>query len=112
MAAGLVAAQERSPGLPPMPPPPLIAPDSTSREPSGSPPRLMRVAQPQPVDEFEPISEVPPEDRMPAAPMVVAAYVFALLAFFIYVFSLVRRLAAVKADIGRLESELKRAGRT
>jgi CcmD family protein len=61
---------------------------------------------------FEPISEIPPEDRMPAAPMVIAAYAFVMLAFFAYVLSLARRLGAVKQEISRLESELKRSGRT
>src|SRR5262245_23623193 len=66
----------------------------------------------QPKDGFEPISEVPPEDRMPAAPMVMAAYAFVMLAFFAYLLSLARRLSAVKQEISRLESELKRSGRT
>src|SRR5262245_41843770 len=61
---------------------------------------------------FEPISEIPPEDRMPAAPMVIAAYAFVMLAFFAYLLSLARRLGAVKQEISRLESELKRGGRT
>src|SRR5262245_26949878 len=66
----------------------------------------------QPKEGFEPISEVPPEDRMPAAPMVMAAYAFVMLAFFAYLLSLARRLGAVKQEISRLESELKRSGRT
>ncbi|HEX5107802.1 MAG TPA: hypothetical protein VFV95_05120 [Vicinamibacterales bacterium] len=66
----------------------------------------------KPPDGFEPISEIPPEDRMPAAPMVIAAYAFVMLAFFAYLLSLARRLGAVKQEISRLESELKRSGRT
>jgi CcmD family protein len=66
----------------------------------------------KPAEGFEPISEIPPEDRMPAAPMVVTAYAFVILAFFAYVLSLARRLGAVKQEISRLESELKRSGRT
>ena len=66
----------------------------------------------KPPEGFEPISEIPPEDRMPAAPMVIAAYAFVMLAFFAYLLSLARRLGAVKQEISRLESELKRSGRT
>ena len=65
-----------------------------------------------PDDGFEAISELPPDEQLPAAPMVVAAYIFVLVAFFVYVFSLSRRLAAVKQDISRLESEVKRSTRT
>ena len=66
----------------------------------------------KPPEQFEAISEIPPEERMPAAPMVVAAYAFVILAFFAYVLSLARRLGAVKQEISRLESELKRSSRT
>jgi hypothetical protein len=65
-----------------------------------------------PADEFRPLSELPLEEQLPAAPMVVAAYIFALLAFFGYVFTLSRRLTAVRQEMSRLESELKRSGRT
>jgi hypothetical protein len=44
--------------------------------------------------------------------MVVAAYIFVLLAFFAYVFSLSRRLSAVKQDMARLETEIKGSRRT
>ncbi len=108
---GTASAQQRSPAFPPPPPPPLIAPGPALDTPAA--PRLLRVAaQPQTDDQFEAISEIPLEERLPAAPMLVAAYVFTLLAFFVYVFSLARRLGAVKQDIGRLEAEMKRSGRT
>jgi len=48
---------------------------------------------------------------MPAAPLLVGAYAFVLLALFGYVMSVSRRLGAVKADITRLESEIKRGTR-
>ena len=89
----------------------------TVRQLSAAPARAELQSQPspsaqKPTDGFEPISEIPPEDRMPAAPMVVAAYAFVMLAFFAYVLSLARRLGAVNQEISRLESELKRSGRT
>src|SRR5689334_16021220 len=37
--------------------------------------QVLLVSQRQPEDEFKPISELPPEEKLPAAPMLVAAYV-------------------------------------
>ena len=66
------------------------------------------VQPPQPTDEFKPISEVPLEDRLPAAPMLVGAYAFVMLAIFAYVISLSRRLNAVARDLAKFESQAKR----
>lgn len=68
-------------------------------------------ARPEQQDEFVPVTEVPPEDRLPAAPMVIGAYAFVTLALFGYVLSVSRRLGGVKRDIERLEADLKRTGR-
>ena len=68
--------------------------------------------QPQPQDEFVPIDELPPQDQLPAAPLLVAAYAFVVLALFAYVVSVARRLGGVQRDLDRLESDLKRTGRT
>ena len=62
-------------------------------------------------EEFKPISELPPEEKLPAAPMLVAAYIFVLLAFFAYVLSIARRMRSVTQEIARLETDLKRHGR-
>jgi len=67
---------------------------------------------PQQQEEFVPIDELPPQDQLPAAPLLVAAYSFVVLALFAYVVSLARRLGGVQREIERLESELKRSGRT
>jgi len=87
-------------------PPPLMLPVRAELQSQPSP------SAQKPPEEFEAISEIPPDERMPAAPMVVAAYAFVMLALFAYLLSLARRLGAVKQDISRLESELKRNGRT
>jgi CcmD family protein len=63
-------------------------------------------AQPQPSpDEFVPISEVPPEEQIPAITLVAAAYGFVWVAVFGYVWSLGRRLQAAEREIARLESK-------
>jgi CcmD family protein len=67
---------------------------------------------PQQQDEFIPIEKLPPQDQLPAAPLLVAAYSFVALALFAYVVSVARRLGSVQRELDRLESELKRSGRT
>jgi CcmD family protein len=67
---------------------------------------------PQQQDEFVPIDELPPQDQLPAAPLLVAAYSFVALALFAYVVSVARRMAVVQRELERLESDLKRSGRT
>ena len=69
--------------------------------------------QPEPTDqtqEFVPLDELPPQDQLPAAPLLIAAYIFALLALFAYVFSVAKRLGGVSQEVRRLEDELKRRG--
>jgi len=61
--------------------------------------------------EFVPAESLPQRERVPAAPLLIGAYAFVMLVLFAYVLSLARRLGAVKSDIGRLESEMKRGGR-
>ena len=67
---------------------------------------------PQQQEEFIPIEKLPPQDQLPAAPLLVAAYSFVALALFAYVVSVARRLGSVQRELDRLESELKRSGRT
>ena len=62
--------------------------------------------------EFVPLSELPPQDQLPAAPLLVSAYSVVLLAFFFYVLSVARRLYSVQREVDRLEASLKRSGRT
>jgi CcmD family protein len=61
-------------------------------------------AQPQPSpDEFVPMSEVPPEEQIPAINLVAAAYAFVWVAVLGYVWSLGSRLKKAEDEIGRLE---------
>lgn len=63
-------------------------------------------AQPQPpTDEFVPISEVPPEEQIPAITLVATAYGFVWVAVLVYVWSLGRRLQAAEREIARLEAK-------
>lgn len=67
---------------------------------------------PEPTDEFVPVSELPPAEQMPSAPLVIAAYAFAWLALGAYMVSVARRLTDVQREVSRLEGELKRGNRT
>ncbi len=66
----------------------------------------------EPTDEFVPVSELPPAEQMPSAPLVIAAYAFAWLALGTYVLSVARRMTEVQREVSRLEGELKRGNRT
>ena len=59
--------------------------------------------KPAATDEFVPIDELPPQEQVPAAPMVVAAYSLVWIAFLAYVLSLVKRIRKVETDIAALE---------
>ena len=63
--------------------------------------------KPAATDEFVPIDELPPQEQVPAAPMVVAAYSFVWIAFLAYVLSLVKRIRKVETDIAALEKNVR-----
>ena len=52
---------------------------------------------------FEPVTEIPPEEQIPAKPLVAAAYGFIWLAVLVYVGLLWRRLGVVQKDIDALK---------
>jgi hypothetical protein len=111
------AAAPHNPALPPAPPGPLYFPDrfrtlrpgdalfpANSRRSDGE----VVLRQTKPDEGFKPISELPPEEKLPAGPMLVGAYVFVVLALFAYVLSLARRVNAVGRDLARIDAQLKR----
>ena len=59
--------------------------------------------------EYIPIEQLPPQDQLPAAPLLIAAYSFVLVVFFLYVWSLARRLTSVQRDVDRLGATLKQS---
>ena len=67
--------------------------------------------QPEQQNEFIPIDQLPPQDQLPAAPLLVAAYVIIVVALFVYVMSVARRLTTVQRELERLESDIKRGTR-
>ena len=67
--------------------------------------------QPEQQEEFVPVSQLPPQDQLPAAPLLVIAYAFVWLALFAYLVSVARRLSYVQREVERLESDMKRGSR-
>jgi CcmD family protein len=71
---------------------------SAAQQPESQPPKQ--------TDEFVPISQLPAQDQLPAAPLLVIAYAFVWLVLFAYVMSVSRRLAKVQHEVERLESDI------
>jgi hypothetical protein len=88
----------------------LLAPISCAREQVDK----GRVAQAQPPteqqEEFIPIDQLPPQEQLPAAPLLVGAYAFVLLMLFAYLIIVARRLTVIQREVDRLEKDLKRTG--
>ena len=61
--------------------------------------------------EFVPVTELPASDQLPAAPYLIAAYVFVWLAGMLYVWTVWRRLNKVEADMRLLEQRQQAASR-
>jgi CcmD family protein len=71
-------------------------------------PLAAQPAQPEQQNEFVPISEIPPEEQIPAPTMVGAAYAFAWVAMLGYVVLLVRRIGKVEHELAALERQERR----
>jgi len=72
---------------------------------------VIAAQQPSQQGEFIPVSELPPQEQMPAAPLLIGAYVFVMIVLFVYVLSVSRRLRSVQQEIDRLDSTIKQGGR-
>ena len=78
---------------------------------AGAASHVFAAQPPAPQDEFKPVGNNPAPEQIPAAPLLIGAYIVVLGGLFAYVISLSRRLGAVQQDVQRLEGELKRRGR-
>ncbi len=72
--------------------------------------RSLSAAQPPQaqVDGFVPIDQLPPREQLPAAPFLIAAYVFVWLLLMAYVWSIARRLGKVEREVHALERRASR----
>lgn len=70
-----------------------------------------RPGQPPPQqDEFVPIDQLPPEDQLPAAPLLITAYAVIWLLAFGYFWSISRRLSLVKQELDELSRKTGETG--
>jgi CcmD family protein len=67
---------------------------------------------PQQQEEFIPIDQLPPQDQLPAAPLLIGAYAFVLLMLFGYLFVMSRRLSVIQREVDRLDRDFNRTGRS
>jgi CcmD family protein len=58
--------------------------------------------------EFVPVNELPASEQLPAAPLLIAAYLFVWAAMLFYVWSLWRRLGKVERDISEVSQLLSK----
>lgn len=62
-------------------------------------------------DQYVPIDQLPPNEQMPSAPFVVAAYSLVWIIAMLYLWSIWRRIGKVEADMQVLARRQKDAGR-
>ncbi len=74
-------------------------------------PPVAAQTQPRQQEEFTPIDQLPPQEQLPAAPLLVGAYAFVLLMLFGYLVMVSRRLSAIQAEVNRLDADLKRTAK-
>jgi CcmD family protein len=60
---------------------------------------------------FVPIDQLPPDESMPAAPLVIAAYAVAWVAILLYLWSIWQRLARVEREIGEVNRRIEAGAR-
>jgi CcmD family protein len=68
----------------------------------GQPPR----ADQRGGDGFVPVKDLPTQDKLPAAPLLVSAYAFVWLVLLVYVWSVWRRLTRVEREVRDLSTRL------
>ena len=61
-------------------------------------------------EEFVPIDQLPQDEELPAAPLVIGAYAIAWLAVFAYMWSLWQRTTRVERDLAELSRRVQAGG--
>ena len=69
------------------------------------------LAQPPQQNEYLPIDQLPPQEAMPAAPLLIGAYIVVWLGLMGYLFWIWRRIARVEADMQALQRRTSGSGR-
>jgi CcmD family protein len=61
------------------------------------------LAQPEQQNQYIPLDKLPPQEAMPAAPLLIAAYIVVWLALMGYLFWIWRRIARIETDMQALQ---------
>jgi CcmD family protein len=69
------------------------------------------LAQPPQQNEYVPIDQLPPQEALPAAPLLIGAYIVVWLGLMGYLFWIWRRIARVEADMQALQRRTTGSGR-
>ena len=64
-------------------------------------------AQQPPQEEFVPVKDLPQDEQLPAAPLLIAAYAFVWVALLVYVWSVWRRLLKVEREMRDLAARIR-----
>lgn len=67
-----------------------------------SAPLVAQAQQPPGQNEFVPVKDLPKQEDLPAAPLVMGSYAFVWVVLVVYVWSLSRRLTKVQAEMAEL----------
>jgi CcmD family protein len=81
---------------------------------SGGGAALAQQAQPQiaaPEQGFVPVTDLPAQEQLPAAPLVMGAYAVAWAAVFLYLWSIWRRLSRVESEIASVNRRIEAGAR-
>ena len=63
--------------------------------------------QPKQQEEFLTVDQLPQQEQMAAAPLLIGAYAFVMAVLFLYVWSVARRLANVQQELKRIDAAIK-----
>jgi CcmD family protein len=76
-----------------------------------SAPLLAQPPSPEQQNEYVPVSQLPPQETVPAAPLLIAAYIIVWLGLMAYLWSIWRRLSKVEAEMAALQRRTPGAAR-
>lgn len=62
-------------------------------------------------DGFVPLDSLPPQEQLPAAPLLVTAYAFVWVLLMLYLWSIAKRLGKVESEVATLERKATGAAR-
>jgi CcmD family protein len=62
-------------------------------------------------DGFVPIDQLPPQEQLPAAPLLITAYAFVWVLLMVYLWSIARRMGTVESEMQALQRRSREARR-